>query len=114
MADLEIKGVVKELLEIKSGEGQERKEWKKQEVIIETTDKYPKKVCIGVWNDLIKPYKIGSEITVKFNVVSKEFNNKWYTEIKAWKVEGEVETVSNNVEVDRNGRATSDGQDLPF
>ena len=114
MADLEIKGVVKELLEIKQGVGQENKEWKKQEVIIETTDKFPKKICIGVWNDLVKPYKIGSEISVKFNIVSKEYNGKYYTEVKAWKVDGEVETVSNNVEVDRNGRATLDGQDLPF
>ena len=114
MADLEIKGVVRELHEIKSGVGQEGKEWRKQEVIIETTDKFPKKVCIGVWNDLVKPYKVGSELKVNFNIVSKEYNSKWYTEIKAWKVDGEVETVTNNVEVDRNGRSTLDGQDHPF
>lgn len=112
MADLEIKGVVIELLEIKSGCMAGNKEWKKQEVIIETTDKYPKKVCIGVWNDLIKPYKIGSEITVKFNIVSKEYNGKYYTEVKAWKVDGEVESVPVSDSIKNSIEPQTD--DLPF
>jgi hypothetical protein len=107
MADLEIKGVVLQLLEIKQGVGQENKGWRKQEVIIETSDKFPKKVCIGVWNDLIKPYKIGSEITVKFNIISKEYNGKYYTEVKAWKIDGEIESISNNAQVEKT-------DDLPF
>jgi len=110
MADLQIKGVVKQLLEIKSGQTKEGKDWHKQEVIIETiSDKFPKSVCIGIWNDLVKPYKIGSEITVSFNIISKEYNSKWYTEIKAWKVEGGV--VANNASTESK---EVDLENLPF
>jgi len=110
--ELTIKGVVIELLEIKSGVGQENKAWSKQEVIIETSDKYPKKVCLGFWNDLIKPYKIGSEISVNVNIISKEYNGKWYTEVKVYKVlSSEVDSspVSKPAE-----SASNDSMDLPF
>jgi len=62
--------------------------WKKQEFILETGDTYPKKVCIAVWGDKIdfKNFKMGDAVDVSFDVESREYNGKWYTDVKAWKV----------------------------
>ncbi len=64
-------------------------EWKKQEIIVETDGQYPKKVCISVWGDKLNnvSLELGAYLTIDFDVESREFNGRWYTDIKAWKVE---------------------------
>jgi len=49
-------------------------EWKKQEVIIETRGQYPKKICVSIWGDKINEsiLRIGNELTVDFDVESRE------------------------------------------
>jgi len=75
--------------------------WKKQEFIIETEESYPKKICVSCWNDrvelnqdlLYKPVKV--EVTVE----SREFNGRWYTDVRA--VSMQVERPENrNMEQD--------------
>ncbi len=64
--------------------------WVKQDFIIETPGEYPKKVCISAWGDKAKEIsdlKEGDEIKVSVNIESREFNEKWYTDVKAWRVE---------------------------
>jgi hypothetical protein len=68
-----------------SGKG----EWKKCSFVIETADKFPKKVCIVAWKDLVDQVQqipAGSQVNVSFDVESREYNGKWYTDVKAWKV----------------------------
>lgn len=75
-------------LETKSGSGE--KEWKTKDFIIETSEQYPKKVCLTAWNDkclVIENASIGCDITASFNAESREFNGKWYTNLKVWKIE---------------------------
>jgi len=64
-------------------------EWKKQDIIVETTDRFPKKICISVWGDKIQPSQLnaGNTFTIDFDIESREFNGRWYTDVKAWKVE---------------------------
>jgi hypothetical protein len=64
-------------------------EWKKQDVIVETDGQYPKKICIAIWGDKINPsiLQIGNNLTIDFDVESREFNGRWYTDVKAWKIE---------------------------
>ncbi|GHT75254.1 hypothetical protein AGMMS50262_10010 [Bacteroidia bacterium] len=64
-------------------------EWKKQSIIVETDGQYPKKICITAWGDKINPsqLQIGTMLNVEFDVESREFNGRWYTDVKAWKVE---------------------------
>lgn len=64
--------------------------WTKQEVIFKTDETYPKDVCISFWNDSAKEinkFKPGQKMKVSINVESREYNGKWYTEVKAWKFE---------------------------
>ena len=84
---MDISGKLIQLLPAQTGNGKNG-QWKKQEFILETGDTYPKKVCIAVWGDKIDmaSFKPGDALDVSFDVESREFNGKWYTDVKAWKV----------------------------
>ena len=86
---MEIAGKVVELLELQSGEGKNGI-WRKQSFILETQSNYPKKVCITMWGDNIDkfPVNVGSDVVASIDVESREYNGRWYTDVKAWKVEG--------------------------
>ena len=63
--------------------------WKKQDIIVETDGQYPKKVCISFWGEKHDRnlLKIGAKLTISFDIESREFNGKWYTDVKGWKLE---------------------------
>ncbi len=88
---MEISGNIIRLLPEKSGEGRNGP-WRKQEFIVETDGQYPRKVCIAVWGDKIDQFalKEGERITAAVNIESREFNERWYTDVKAWKVTREA------------------------
>ena len=67
----------------KSGNG-----WQKKEFVIETAEQYPKKVAFSLFNDKANiPVTAGLTVTVSFDLSSREWNGRWYTEVLAWKVE---------------------------
>ena len=84
---LEISGKVIQILPLQSGQGKVN-EWRKQDFILETQTTYPKKVCISLWGDRIDQARIteGEVITASFDVESREYNGRWYTDLRAWKV----------------------------
>jgi hypothetical protein len=96
--------------------------WKKQEIIVEYEDHFPRKLCISFFNDKIKEelLQVGSMLTIYFDLESREFNGRWYTDVRGWKVEPAVsvdqkptERVNEPVEaVDTHGITVED--DLPF
>lgn len=95
---LEINGKVIAILPEQSGQGKNG-QWIKQEFVIETEEQYPRKVCFSGWGDKVSDIRnlvVGEKITVSFNVESREFNNKWYTDLRAWKIsKGSGSPVSN-------------------
>ena len=84
---MEIAGTVINLLQMQTGQGKNGP-WRKQEFILETPGQYPKKVCLSLWGDKIDEARlsIGDKITASINLESREFNSRWYTEARAWKV----------------------------
>lgn len=84
---MDISGKILQLLPLQTGQGKNGT-WKKQDFILETGDTYPKKVCIAVWGDKIDMSGVvpGAQVTVSFDVESREFNGRWYTDVKAWKI----------------------------
>lgn len=89
---MEIKGKLILKLETVTGESA-KGQWSKKQFIIETAGQYPKQVCIMLWNDSIdylEKYQIGDEITVSIEIESREYNDRWYTDVKAWKLEGQA------------------------
>ena len=85
---MEITGRIIQLLPLQTGQGKNGV-WKKQDFVIETEGQYPKKVCISAWGDKVSENMlvVGKEVTVSFDIESREFNGRWYTDVRAWKVE---------------------------
>ncbi|MFT4733417.1 MAG: hypothetical protein ACI9DJ_001601 [Algoriphagus sp.] len=86
---MEISGNIIQILALQTGEGKNG-QWKKQEFIIETEGTYPKKVCVAMWGDKINEslIKVGSSVTASVEVESREYNGRWYTDVKSWRLEG--------------------------
>jgi hypothetical protein len=80
---MEITGKISQLMQIQSGSG--AKAWTKQDVILEIDGTVPRKVAVSFWNDKIQQLKVGSTLKVSVNIESREYNGRWYTDIKAWK-----------------------------
>lgn len=85
---MEISGKIIQVQEEQSGNGRNGI-WKKRDYILETKGQYPKKVCLTVWGDKIEQFgmQAGDEVNVGIEIESREYNGKWYTDVKAWKVE---------------------------
>ncbi|SFL27610.1 DUF3127 domain-containing protein [Proteiniphilum acetatigenes] len=79
-----------QLLPLQSGTGRNG-EWRKQDIIVETQDQYPKKVCISLWGNKFQHISLnsGELYTIDFDVESREFNGRWYTDVKAWRIEAQ-------------------------
>lgn len=77
-----------QVLPIQTGTGKNG-QWKKQDIIVETEGQYPKKICISIWGDKIdeKQLQVGNNFKIDFDIESREFNGRWYTDVKAWKIE---------------------------
>ena len=84
---MEITGKIVKLLPLQSGEGRNGT-WKKQEFILEIPGQYPKSICMHLWGDAIDAAQIkeNEEVIASFDIESREYNGKWYTNVKAWKI----------------------------
>ena len=84
---MEISGKITRVLPEQSGQSA-RGPWRKQEYIIELPGKFPKQVCFMAWGDKVEEFGIreGQDLQVSIDIESREYNGRWYTDVKAWKV----------------------------
>lgn len=84
---MEISGKVIEVLQEKSGTSANGT-WRKQEYVLETEGQYPKKICFMAWGEKIDQFEIRQDesLIVSIDLESREYNGRWYTDVKAWKV----------------------------
>lgn len=120
---MEIIGKVVKLLPLVTGQGKNG-EWRKQEFIVEIAEgQFPKKICFSLWGDKIDQagLKEGETAKVFFDIESKEYKERWFTEARAWRVEKQgasapVQTSSpqmpNDAPASFNAAPVED--DLPF
>ena len=108
---MEISGKIIAVLPIATGQGKNGT-WRSQDYVLETADQYPKKVCFNLFGDKIDQYQIGIDETVNisFDVESREYNGRWYTTVRAWKVDKVGEQASSQ-SVQQNDEI---GSGLPF
>jgi len=86
---MEIQGTLKQILPLESGESKSGKAWQKQTIVVETAETYPKLIAIEVSEKAIsrlQDYQIGHTITCSINIESREYNGRWFTSIKCWKI----------------------------
>lgn len=122
---LEIRGRVSHLLPMQSGVSAAGREWKKQEFVIETQEQFPRSVCFTLFGDdkvnMIAGIEIGTEVNVFFNLESREYQGRWYSNINAWKVDKVAATepaAGGDIPPAYDQPAAADaapgGDDLPF
>ena len=64
----------------------------KREFVIETQEQYPQQVKFELVNDkcgLLDAYQIGNTLKVSFNLRGRKWNNLYFVNLNAWKIERE-------------------------
>jgi hypothetical protein len=92
MSNLQITGVITKITETQEGQSKSSgKSWKKLGFVVQTASEYPKDVYFTVFGEekvdnFLKYNKVGQTVDVSFNVESREYNERFYTDLQAWKV----------------------------
>lgn len=63
--------------------------WMSQEFVLEVPGQYPRKMVFRVFGeDRIKQFNIqqGEELTVQFDIDAREYNGRWYNDIRTYNV----------------------------
>ena len=123
---MEVRGKVITVLPVQTGEGRNGV-WKKQDYVIEydQNSQYPRRMMFNLWGDKIDQYNIqeGQMLRIGFDIDCREYNGRWYNDIRAWKVEAD-----DGLNTEPTGfipsqltmspplvaPATDDNSDLPF
>lgn len=122
---MEIKGKIIHVLPLQEGTSKAGNSWKKQEYVLETNDQYPKKVCFDLFGDKADQYRaeIGDDVVLSFDIESREYNGRWYTSIRGWKLDKVVadaamppvtEVPPMSVDMPPFHAAADTNDDLPF
>ena len=96
---MELQGTLIEKRPVFKGTGA-RGDWVKQEFILETQESgYPRKVCLSVFGeDRVKELdtlQIGETVKASVNIESREYNGRWYTDVRALRLEkGQINPAS--------------------
>ena len=107
-----VKGRISHILPIEKAESH-RGKWQKQQFVISTSDddSFQHQICFVLWGEKIQENKLSleSEVEVNFNLSSREYNGRWYTEAKAWKV-----NIIKNAQTKDDMKEESDDFDFQF
>lgn len=85
---MQLQGKIIQSLPLQSGTSKSGNAWKKQEHILEIPGQYAKKVCFNLFGDNVDkfPIQVGLDVTLDVDVESREWQGRWYTEVRAWNV----------------------------
>lgn len=112
MSELNIEGKISAIFKAEEGESKAGKKYKKQGFLIDTGASYNPEVylsCFGLDKcDKLNEHNIGDTVVVSFNVQSREFNGKYYTNLDAWKFD------KNMVSTNEIGKEEESQDSIPF
>lgn len=86
---MEVQGRIIHKLPLTSGTSAAGRDWQKQEYVLETVEAYPKKIHFDFFGERVSQYplEVGDFIELSFDIESREYNGRWYTNIRGWKAE---------------------------
>lgn len=123
---MELTGKIIAVMPAKSGVSPKTgNNWMTQEFVIEVPGQFPKRCAFSVFGeDRIKLFNIqnGEDITIQFDIDAREFNGRWYNDVRAYTVTRpqNQQSVILNASVGEppfpslGESSKSDGGDLPF
>jgi|TARA_B110000467_G_C18318262_1_gene483179 hypothetical protein len=120
MSNLELNGTITVISDVQTGTAKSTgNTWKKCGFVVETKGEYPKSVYFTVFGEekvdnLLKFNKVGQDVDVSFNVESREYNGKYYTDLQAWKIFGSGGEKKAETTSGKPDDGFHKGSDLPF
>lgn len=105
---MELTGKIVRVFEPQQGTSKAGREWKKREYLMEVpsnnSEYGPRQVFFNFFGDRADQFILegGKEYTISFDIESREFNNRWYTDIRAWRAQPAG-----------NASAGNNGSDIP-
>lgn len=90
MANLELEGKISQKLPVQSGQSS-RGPWKKQDFVLDYQDgSYPAQALFTAFGDNnvaeLEKYGVGDKVRVSFNIRAREYNGRWYNDIRMWRI----------------------------
>ena len=84
---LELEGTLRQKMGVPSARGQ----WAKQEFILDYPDgNYTSQAVFTAFGQdkvaELDKYQVGNHIKVSFNIKSREYNGRWYTDLQVWRI----------------------------
>lgn len=118
MANLEIEGILKKKLAVQSGTSA-RGEWAKQEFLVEYQEgKFSSLVVFSVWGqdkvNELSTLSAGEKVKVSFNISSREYAGKYYTDLRAWKITRLEDKPQMEAPASYYQAPAPDVEDMPF
>ncbi len=126
---MELKGKIIAVMEKRSGVAQQSgKAWATQDYVIETiNEQYPKRCVFNVFGEEnIQKFalEVGKVVTIHFDINAREYNGRWYNDIRAWRVDPEQATAQAapvtaptapiDIPAPTMTEASQEVEDLPF
>ena len=132
---MDIKGKIIQVFDKVTGTSKTGNTWSKQEFLIEYgNQQYPKKFIFHLWGEKIDQFalKTGDEVQLSVDLESREFNGRWYTDVRAWNVQKSASSGQNDsnqshsssndpsevssmlLDSDFSADAANNSNDLPF
>ena len=88
---MKVTGKLVKVLDKQQGTTQKGSEWIKQDFVIDTEAKYNPEICFTLFGEekvsMLDDFSRGEEIEVSYNLSSREYKGKYYTQAQAWKIE---------------------------
>lgn len=83
-----MRGTVIRILPVQEGVSKAGNAWRKGAFVIETDGQYPRTVCFNIWNNRIDDFAVkeGDLVDVRFDVESREYMERWYTDVTAYSI----------------------------
>ena len=116
MEPLSIQGKLIKKNSIENIENKEGKQWKKQTFLIETDSEYNNQICFQLFGEekiiILENHQIGDRVEVFFNISSREYNNRYYHNIDAWRINHV--NLDRSTEENQQSEKTQKEDSLPF
>lgn len=110
---MEVTGKIIQVLPEQSGTSKAGRAWKKREYVLETFDQYPQKIMFDFFGERADqfPLEVGQIIKLSFDINSREFNNRWYTNISGWRAEN-VEAPNGSTDIPQGPSTMGSSQQM--
>jgi len=97
MASFEMTGKLKKIMEVQSFG---TNGFTKREFVVTTDEQYPQDIMFELYKDktsVIDKYKEGDTVKVSFNLRGREYNERFFVNLNAWRIEADQAIGDNSI-----------------